>query len=83
MNKKISSHLPFLGFGLGLRTEHYNDILESKYIPCQSISPEYVVESDIRDQSEAERDESVDGRIIIRLIRTIQPRRTERIVMML
>ena len=30
MNKKISSHLPFLGFGLGLRTEHYNDILESK-----------------------------------------------------
>jgi uncharacterized protein len=27
---KMSANLPFLGFGLGLRTEHYNDILESK-----------------------------------------------------
>ncbi|MEQ1598956.1 MAG: DUF692 domain-containing protein [Methylotenera sp.] len=26
----MSAILPFLGFGLGLRTEHYNDILESK-----------------------------------------------------
>jgi uncharacterized protein (UPF0276 family) len=26
----MSANLPFLGFGLGLRTEHYNDILESK-----------------------------------------------------
>lgn len=26
----MSKNLPFLGFGLGLRTEHYNDILESK-----------------------------------------------------
>jgi uncharacterized protein len=26
----MSAKLPFLGFGLGLRTEHYNDILESK-----------------------------------------------------
>lgn len=26
----MSTNHPFLGFGLGLRTEHYNDILESK-----------------------------------------------------
>jgi uncharacterized protein len=26
----MSANPPFLGFGLGLRTEHYNDILESK-----------------------------------------------------
>lgn len=26
----MSANLPFLGYGLGLRTEHYNDILESK-----------------------------------------------------
>jgi uncharacterized protein (UPF0276 family) len=26
----MSKNLPFLGFGLGLRTEHYNDILETK-----------------------------------------------------
>ena len=26
----MPNHLPFLGFGLGLRTEHYNAILESK-----------------------------------------------------
>ncbi len=26
----MSKNLPFLGYGLGLRTEHYNDILESK-----------------------------------------------------
>ncbi len=26
----MSNNLPFLGFGLGLRTDHYNDILESK-----------------------------------------------------
>ena len=26
----MSKNIPFLGFGLGLRTEHYNDILESK-----------------------------------------------------
>ncbi len=26
----MSANLPFLGFGLGLRTEHYNTILESK-----------------------------------------------------
>lgn len=26
----MSNNLPFLGFGLGLRTEHYNDILKSK-----------------------------------------------------
>ena len=35
----MSSKLPYLGFGLGLRTEHYNTILESK--PADSLKVDW------------------------------------------
>ena len=35
----MSSKLPYLGFGLGLRTEHYNAILESK--PAESLKVDW------------------------------------------
>jgi uncharacterized protein (UPF0276 family) len=41
----MSANLPFLGFGLGLRTEHYNDILESahKVDWFEALSENYMI----------------------------------------
>lgn len=41
----MSANLPFLGFGLGLRTEHYNDILESTLMVdwFEALSENYMI----------------------------------------